>query len=277
MPRAILGEARIHPAIRQTISAHQSDLVREVEDAISSNAIVIVGMKGNPFPRKARKLLDAIGVPYKYLEYGSYLSEWRRRNALKMWTGWPTLPMVFVKGMLVGGASDLQVLIASGDLQAMLSGASPGGPSPAVSAAAGAKDTDVPAAGEAARIARDFLAAMERRDLASARRYLAPDFRMCFPGGAEMRQLEELEERSSKRYRSVGKEFEQVDVSAGPQHTVVHCSGRLFGSWLDGRSFTGIRFIDRFEIVDGLIRRQDVWNDMGEMRMAASVTPAVSA
>ncbi|MEO7938419.1 MAG: glutaredoxin domain-containing protein [Burkholderiaceae bacterium] len=277
MPRAVLGEVRIHPAIRQTISAHHRDLVQEVEDAISGNAIVIVGMRGNPFPRKARKLLDAIGVPYKYAEYGSYLREWRRRNALKMWAGWPTLPMVFVKGMLVGGASELQALIASGDLQSMLNAPSPGGPAPAVSATAGDTDRGVSALDAAARVARDFLAAMERRDLASARQYLASDFLMCFPGGAEMRNLEELVERSSKRYQSVAKELEQVDASAGLQHTVVHCSGRLFGRWADGREFAGVRFIDRFEIVDGLIRRQDVWNDMGEVRASASVTPAGAA
>ena len=70
----------------------------------------------NPFPKKARRLLDAAGIGHKYIEYGSYLGGWRRRNALKMWTGWPTMPMVFVKGVLVGGAQDLERLIASGDL-----------------------------------------------------------------------------------------------------------------------------------------------------------------
>ena len=55
-------------------------------------------MAQNPFCRKARRLLDAAGVPYQYLEYGSYLGQWRKRNALKMWSGWPTFPMVFVQG-----------------------------------------------------------------------------------------------------------------------------------------------------------------------------------
>ena len=90
--------------------------MREVQDAIAANEIVVVGMAHNPFPKKARKLLDAAGFAHKYLEYGSYLGGWRRRNALKMWTGWPTMPMVFVKGVLVGGAQDLERLIASGDL-----------------------------------------------------------------------------------------------------------------------------------------------------------------
>jgi monothiol glutaredoxin len=71
----------------------------------------------NPMPRKARRALDAAGIAYKYLEYGSYLNNWRRRNALKMWTGWPTFPMVFVKGVLVGGADDVIRLLASGELK----------------------------------------------------------------------------------------------------------------------------------------------------------------
>jgi monothiol glutaredoxin len=74
----------------------------------------------NPFPAKSRKALDAVGLPYKYLEYGNYFNTWRQRNALKMWTGWPTFPMVFVRGTLVGGYSDLRALIDSGELKTML-------------------------------------------------------------------------------------------------------------------------------------------------------------
>ena len=120
MPRAILDEAQIHPAVRDYVANHHSDIVSEVQAAIASNAVVVVGMRQNPMPRKARKVLDAAGIAYKYLEYGSYLSEWRRRNALKMWTGWPTFPMVFVKGVLVGGASDVEKLAGSGELARLL-------------------------------------------------------------------------------------------------------------------------------------------------------------
>lgn len=77
-------------------------------------------MSGNPFVGKARKALDAAGVPHEYREFGSYLSQWRRRNALKMWTGWPTFPMVFVRGVLVGGCDDVRALIASGELAKLL-------------------------------------------------------------------------------------------------------------------------------------------------------------
>lgn len=101
--------------------------------------------------------------------------------------------------------------------------------------------SQTPCSEEPAKLARALLAAMERRDLTSARQYLAPDFRMCFPGGAEMQSLEELVERSSKRYLSVAKLFEQVNVSPGSEQTVVHFSGRLYGTWADGREFSDTR------------------------------------
>jgi glutaredoxin-related protein len=117
MPRSILDEAKIHPAARGKVTAHGADILKEVQDAVAGNEIVVVGMRQNPHPKKARKLLDDAGLAYKYLEYGSYFGGWRRRLALKMWTGWPTLPMVFVKGVLVGGASDLERLLESGELK----------------------------------------------------------------------------------------------------------------------------------------------------------------
>jgi glutaredoxin-related protein len=120
MSRPILEEDRIHAAIREKVATDRTDIVREVQAAIAANDVVIVGMAQNPAPRKARKALDAAGIPYKYLEYGSYLGEWRRRTALKMWTGWQTFPMIFVKGTFVGGASDLAKLMESGELNRML-------------------------------------------------------------------------------------------------------------------------------------------------------------
>lgn len=115
MSRSVLAEAQVHPAIRATVAAVQSDIIGEVQRAIAGEAVVVVGMGWNPFCAKARKQLDALGVPYRYLEYGNYLSQWRRRNGLKMWTGWPTFPMVFVRGVLVGGAGELASLVASGE------------------------------------------------------------------------------------------------------------------------------------------------------------------
>ena len=120
MPRQTLDESRLHPAIRDTIANLHVEIVHNVQSAAASNPVLVVGMAINPYCRKARRLLDAAGVAFKYLEYGSYFGQWRERGALKMWTCWPTLPMVFVKGNLIGGADNLKKLIDSGELNRLL-------------------------------------------------------------------------------------------------------------------------------------------------------------
>lgn len=111
-----------------------------------------------------------------------------------------------------------------------------------------------------------FLRVMEARDLDAATAMLAPDFTMVFPGGVEMRRLEDLVAWSRTRYARVVKTFDRIDRAG----SAIWVSGTLAGEWLDGSTFEGIRYVDRFEIDDGLIRRQEVWNDMGEvLRQAA--------
>ncbi|MCS6799455.1 MAG: glutaredoxin [Myxococcota bacterium] len=119
--RPILPVERIHPAIRERVASHHRDIVEEVLAAVERHPVVVVGMAQNPHPRRARKALERAGIAYHYLEYGNYFGPWRRRNALKMWTGWPTFPMVFVRGMLIGGADETESLLASGELRRMLS------------------------------------------------------------------------------------------------------------------------------------------------------------
>ena len=120
MQRLVVEESRVHPAARAKLAANHRDIVEECEQAVREHDVVVVGMAQNPFPKKARKALDDKGVAHKYLEYGSYLGPWRRRSALKMWTGWPTFPMIFVKQTFIGGATELQALIDSGELDRML-------------------------------------------------------------------------------------------------------------------------------------------------------------
>ena len=79
MSRPVLEEAKLHPAIREHVAQYGAGIVKEVQDAIAANAIVVVGMAFNPFPKKACKALDAAGYPYRYLQYGSYFNGWRRR------------------------------------------------------------------------------------------------------------------------------------------------------------------------------------------------------
>ena len=120
MPRPVLDDSRLHPAIADRVANAHADIVHNVQAATNSNPVLVVGMAMNPYCRRARKALDAAHIQYHYLEYGSYFSQWSPRSALKRWTGWPTFPMVFVKGQLIGGAEDLEALLASGELQRLL-------------------------------------------------------------------------------------------------------------------------------------------------------------
>ena len=117
MPRQILDESQIHPAIQKIVVDHHKDIVQEVQNAIAKHKVVVVGMTQNPVVKSARINLSQAGIAHHYLEYGSYFSQWRRRNALKMWTGWPTFPMVFFNGKLVGGGKEVKALLASSELQ----------------------------------------------------------------------------------------------------------------------------------------------------------------
>ncbi len=116
------------------------------------------------------------------------------------------------------------------------------------------------------RVVRDYLAAMERRDLAAAKAMLAPGFGMVFPGDRRMSTLEELVESAKRRYRRALKDYERFDVAAGPDGaSVVYCFGTLRGELLSGEPYSGIRFIDRFTVAGGKLLDQRVWNDMGEV------------
>lgn len=121
--RLLLPEDRIAPEARTKMSTLFADTIREVEGAVRTHDVVVVGMAQNPHVRRAKRALDDAQIAYHSLSYGSYVSEWRRRLAIKCWSGWPTFPQVFVKGVLLGGADLTKAAIASGDLAKRLGGA----------------------------------------------------------------------------------------------------------------------------------------------------------
>ena len=116
----------------------------------------------------------------------------------------------------------------------------------------------------ASQTVRDFLAAMERRDLAAAGALLADGFTMTFPGGVVFGRLEELVAWARDRYAAIAKTYERFEEFPVDGGAAVYCFGTLHGQWPDGRPFDGIRFIDRFTVADGKLADQRVWNDLAE-------------
>jgi len=107
---------------------------------------------------------------------------------------------------------------------------------------------------------RSYLRTAEAGDLDAAGAYLAPDAVLLFPGGVRYRDLSDQYSSPMRRYRGVTKTLDRFDVDEAEAVVAVH--GTLQGENLHGVHFKAVRFIDRFEFVDGLIARQYVWNDL---------------
>jgi monothiol glutaredoxin len=122
--RPQLEQRSLAPAVLSAMEGFHADVVREVQEAVRREPVVVVGMAQNPHVRKVRQALDEAGVSYKYLEYGSYFGKWKERLAIKLWSGWPTFPQVFVRGTLIGGEDLTKQAIADGSLKSSL--AAPG-------------------------------------------------------------------------------------------------------------------------------------------------------
>jgi monothiol glutaredoxin len=118
--RPILEERFVSPAALSEIGSLHANVIREIQETVRRDAVVVVGMAQNPHVRKIRKALDEAGISHTYLEYGSYFSEWRKRLAIKLWSGWPTFPQVFVRGVLIGGEDLTRAALADGSLKSSI-------------------------------------------------------------------------------------------------------------------------------------------------------------
>jgi len=120
--RPILTDDQVHPSIRDKVDGYLKEERDALLSAIDEHDVVVVGMGQNPVVKSVRKLLDKMDVPYHYIGHGSYVSGYRHRLVYKMLTGWVTFPMVFVKGVFVGGFSDVKKLCDEGEFRKLLDG-----------------------------------------------------------------------------------------------------------------------------------------------------------
>lgn len=120
MPRPQLPSHRVAPAAAAKQAAFHADVVSRVEALVAREPVVVIGMGWNPHVSGVRKALDEAGIAHADLDLGNYLSMWRPRLAIKLWSGWPTFPQVFVNGVLVGGNSDVRKALADGSFAALL-------------------------------------------------------------------------------------------------------------------------------------------------------------
>ena len=118
---------------------------------------------------------------------------------------------------------------------------------------------------EGEALIKRFLRLMEERDLDTANTLIAPDAKILFPGGKVFGSQAEMVAASKGRYHWVKKTFDHLDsAETADGDVVIYIMGTLYGVNMHGVEFSGIRYIDRFVIRDGLIVSQEVWNDLAE-------------
>ena len=104
------------------MSQSTTQLSEQIKEIIE-NEPVSVFMKGTPQlimcgnSDRALRALRAAGAPVTTVDV---LPDPQIRQELSALSGWPTIPQVFIKGELIGGADIVEELYASGELQAKL-------------------------------------------------------------------------------------------------------------------------------------------------------------
>jgi monothiol glutaredoxin len=99
-----------------------TDLREKIKTTIESEDVVLF-MKGTPdqvFCGNSARALDAlraVGAPITAVDV---LPDPHIRQELSALSNWPTIPQVFIRGELVGGADIVEELYASGELQQRL-------------------------------------------------------------------------------------------------------------------------------------------------------------
>ncbi len=100
--------------------------MRDRIQGVIDNEPVALFMKGTPdlaMCGNSQRAIDALrgaGAPFTAVDV---LPDPQIRQELSAISGWPTIPQVFIKGELIGGADIAEELAASGELEEKLSDA----------------------------------------------------------------------------------------------------------------------------------------------------------
>jgi len=90
-----------------------------IENEVRSNDVVLF-MKGTPqfpqcgFSSQVVQILEHVGVPYKSL---NVYDSTELRDGIKIYSNWPTIPQLYVKGGFVGGCDIVREMFQAGELQ----------------------------------------------------------------------------------------------------------------------------------------------------------------
>lgn len=97
-------------------------VITEIENEIRNNKIMIY-MKGTPsfpqcgFSAATIEVFEDLGRPFGSVDV---LSHPAKREAIKRYSNWPTIPQVYVDGKFIGGCDIVREMHASGELRRLL-------------------------------------------------------------------------------------------------------------------------------------------------------------
>src|SRR6266542_3573434 len=120
--RTVAGRHNSRTANQDERNTYVSDLSDRIRDVIENEPVALF-MKGTPQfimcgnSDRALKALREAGAPVTTVDV---LPDPAIRQELSAISGWPTIPQVFVKGELIGGADIVEELAASGELASVL-------------------------------------------------------------------------------------------------------------------------------------------------------------
>ena len=93
-----------------------------IEDSIAQHPVVLF-MKGVPdeprcgFSAVVVQILDHLGVQFASVDV---LSNEEIRETIKVFSDWPTIPQLYVKGEFVGGADIIREMFSNGELKTLM-------------------------------------------------------------------------------------------------------------------------------------------------------------
>jgi monothiol glutaredoxin len=99
-----------------------TDVMHEIENEIRNNKVMIY-MKGNPsfpqcgFSAATIEIFQELGKPFQTVDV---LSDPAKREAIKRYSNWPTIPQIYIDGKFVGGCDIVRELHTRGELQSLV-------------------------------------------------------------------------------------------------------------------------------------------------------------
>ncbi len=101
------------------------DVQEQIKEQVTTNPVVLY-MKGTPrapmcgFSQAAVQILQNCNLPLFFSV--NVLEEPAIRDGIKIYSNWPTIPQLYIRGEFVGGSDIMREMFQSGELQKMLEG-----------------------------------------------------------------------------------------------------------------------------------------------------------